>query len=105
VLLGLDEVSVDRLFAQRLARFEPVQTVYQDEAITIAPNQDWGLLPDIQHTLRDLLDDFWFERCSAFYRHVDVRDRKFFSLIMVLVRFPCSRRGLAPYAQRNDMGV
>ena len=32
VLLGLDEVSVDRLFAQCLARFEAMQTVYEDEA-------------------------------------------------------------------------
>jgi hypothetical protein len=54
VFLGLDEVSVDRLLAQCLARFEPVQTVYKDEAITIAPNQDWGLLPDIQHFARSL---------------------------------------------------
>jgi hypothetical protein len=59
VLLGLDEVSIDRLFAQCLARFEPVQTLYKNEAITIAPNQDWALLPHIQYTLRDFLDDFF----------------------------------------------
>jgi hypothetical protein len=47
MLLGLDEVSVDRLFAQRLTRFEPMQTVHKDKAITIAPNRDWGLLADI----------------------------------------------------------
>jgi hypothetical protein len=38
VLLGLDEVSIDRLFAQCLARFEAMQPVYEDETITIAPN-------------------------------------------------------------------
>ena len=38
VFLGLDEVSVDRLFAQCLARFEPMQTVHKDKAIAIAPN-------------------------------------------------------------------
>ena len=46
VLLGLDQISVDRLFAQCLARFEPMQPVHEDEAITIAPNQDGRLLPD-----------------------------------------------------------
>jgi hypothetical protein len=44
----LGEVSVDRLFAQRLARFEPVQPVDEDEAITIAPNQDGCLLSDFK---------------------------------------------------------
>jgi hypothetical protein len=37
VLLGLNEVSVDRVFAQCLAGFEPMQTSYKDEAIAIAP--------------------------------------------------------------------
>jgi len=68
VLRGLGEVSVDRLFAQCLACFEPMQTMYEDEAITIRPDQDGYLLYGL-----------WFERCAAFYRHVDVRDRKFFS--------------------------
>src|SRR5262249_61386237 len=79
VLRGLSEVSVDRLFAQCLACFEPMQGFYEDEAITIRPNQDGHLLSDFQHTLGDLLNNLRFERCAAFYRHVDVRDRKFFS--------------------------
>src|SRR5215469_15161236 len=79
VLRGLGKVSVDRLFAQCLACFEPMQTFYEDEAITIRPNQDGHLLSNFQHTLGDLLNNLWFERCAAFYRHVDVCDRKFFS--------------------------
>src|SRR5438552_12074596 len=79
VLRGLGKVSVDRLFAQCLACFEPMQTFYEDEAITIRPNKDGHLLSDFQHTLGDLLNNLWFERCAAFYRHVDVRDRNFFS--------------------------
>ena len=65
MLLGLDEVSVDRLFAQCLVRFEAMQTVYEDEAITIAPHQDGCLLSDFKYTLRDLLDGLGFERCAA----------------------------------------
>ena len=72
VLRGLGEVSGDRLFAQFLARFEAMQPMYKDEAITIAPNQDGCLLSDFQYTLRDLLDGLWLERCAALYRHVDV---------------------------------
>ena len=68
MLLGLDEVTVDRLFAQCLARFEAMQTVYEDEAITIAPNQDGCLLSDFKDTLCDLLDCLWLERCTALYR-------------------------------------
>src|SRR6516164_5533708 len=56
-----------------------MQTFYKDEAITIRPNQDGHLLSDFQHTLGDLLDGLWFERCAAFYRHVNLCDRKFFS--------------------------
>ena len=56
MLRGLREVPVDRLFAQCLARFEAVQPVDEDQAITIAPNQDGCLLSDFQYTLRDLLD-------------------------------------------------
>jgi hypothetical protein len=79
VLLGLDEVSIDRLFAQCIARFEAMQPVYENEPITIAPNWDGCLLSDFQHTLRDLLDGLWVERSAALYWYVDVRDRKFFS--------------------------
>src|SRR5215469_174715 len=56
-----------------------MQTFYEDEAITIRPNQDGHLLSDFQHALGDLLNNLWFERCAAFYRYVDVCDRKFFS--------------------------
>jgi hypothetical protein len=61
----LGEISVYRLFAQRLARFEAVQPVYEDEAITIAPNQDGCLLSDFKDALCDLLDGLWLERCTA----------------------------------------
>jgi hypothetical protein len=39
-----------------------MQPVCEDEAITIAPNQDGCLLSDFQYTLRDLLDGLWLER-------------------------------------------
>ena len=80
VLLGLDEISDDRRFAQGPACLEPVQPVDQDKAIAIAPNQNWGLLPDFQHTLRDLLHGLRFEQCPALHRHIDVRNLEFFPL-------------------------
>ena len=42
-----------------------MQTLYKDEAITIAPNLDGYLLSDFQHTLGDLSDGFWLERCAT----------------------------------------
>jgi hypothetical protein len=45
----------------------------------IAPNQDRYLLSDFQYALGNLSDGFRFERCATLYRHVDVRDREFFS--------------------------
>jgi hypothetical protein len=79
VLRGLGDISVNRFFAQCLARFQAMQTLHKDEAITIAPNLDGYLLSDFQHTLGDLPDDFWLERCATLYRYVDARDREFFS--------------------------
>ena len=35
-----------------------MQTMYEDEAITIRPNQDGYLLSDFQYTLGDLLNGF-----------------------------------------------
>jgi hypothetical protein len=51
---GLDKVPEDRFLAQCLARFKPMQTVHEDEALAITPDQDWGRLPDLKHTLRNL---------------------------------------------------
>src|SRR5262245_61558554 len=56
-----------------------MQTMYEDKAITVRPNQDGCLLSVFEYTFGDLLNVLWFEHCAAFYRHVDVRDRKFFS--------------------------
>jgi hypothetical protein len=55
-----------------------MQTLYKDEAITIAPNLDGYLLSDFQHTLGDLSDGFWLERCATLYRYVDARDSRIF---------------------------
>src|SRR5262249_49672803 len=71
-----------------------MQTMYKDEAITIAPNQDRYLLSDFQHALGDLSDGFWFERCAALYWHVNVRDREFFSPHHVTL--PNEMSGAAP---------
>ena len=38
MFLGLYEISIDCLFAQCLARFEAMQTVDENPAITITPN-------------------------------------------------------------------
>ena len=46
MFLGLYEISKDCLFAQCLARFEAMQTVDENQAITIAPNEDGCLLSD-----------------------------------------------------------
>jgi len=51
----------------------------ENEPITIASNQNRRLLSNLKDTLRSLLDGFRFKRCTALYRHADVRDRKFFS--------------------------
>jgi hypothetical protein len=55
-----------------------MQTLYKDEAITIAPNLDGYLLSDFQHTLGDLSDGFWLERCATLYRYVECSRSRIF---------------------------
>jgi hypothetical protein len=47
------------------------------------------LLSDFQHTLGDLSDGFWLERCATLYRYVDLSDREFFSPHHVISPIEC----------------
>ena len=78
-----------------------MQTLYKDEAITIAPNLDGYLLSDFQHTLGDLSDGFWLERCATLYRYVDARDREFFSPHHFTFPIECQ----AARQQRNNLSL
>jgi hypothetical protein len=77
--LSLDEIPKDRFLAQSLACLKPMQTVYQDEAFAVAPDEDWGRLPDLKHTLRNLSHSVRLKRRTALYGHIDVCDREFFA--------------------------
>jgi hypothetical protein len=77
MLRGLDQVSEDRLFAQRLARFQPMQAVHENEPLAIASDHDWSFLPDLQYALGDFLHSLWFERRPKSYRYIDLSERKF----------------------------
>jgi hypothetical protein len=72
--LGLDKVREDRFFAQCLARLKPMQTLHEDEALAIAPDQDRGRLPDLEHALRNLSHSVRLKRRTTLYGHIDVRD-------------------------------
>ena len=45
----VDQIAQDRLLPERLAGFQPVQAFDQDEPLAILPQQDRGLLADLQH--------------------------------------------------------
>jgi len=47
----LHQISDDRLFAQCLAGFQPVQAFHQHETVAVAPHQDGTLLPGLQNAL------------------------------------------------------
>src|SRR5262249_36361873 len=44
---GLHEISDDRVLAQLLARFQPMQPFHQDETLAVLPHQNRGLLADL----------------------------------------------------------
>jgi hypothetical protein len=76
MLSRVDQIASDCRFAQFLARFQPVQTFYQDEAIAIAPQQDRGLEAGLQDTLGDFIDSLGSERSATPCRDIDLFDRK-----------------------------
>jgi hypothetical protein len=78
--LGLDKIPEDRFFTQCLARLKPMQAMHEDEAVTVTPDKDWGRLPDLEHTFRNLAHSLRPKRRTTLYGHIDVRDRELFAL-------------------------
>jgi hypothetical protein len=54
--LGRDQDAENGRLAERLAGFEPMQSLDQNEAVSVGPNGNGGLLPDVQDAFRDLRD-------------------------------------------------
>ena len=77
--LGLDQIREDRFLTQCLAGLKPMQTVHQYEAISIAPDKDWGRLALLKHTFRNLSHIVRVKRPTALYGYIDVCDRDFFA--------------------------
>ena len=72
--LGRDQQSDDGAFPKRLARFQPMQPLDQNEAVFVRPNENWSLLSDFQNARRDFLNHFRFESLSPLHGNVDLVD-------------------------------
>jgi len=72
--LGRDQQPDDGPFPERLARFQPMQPLDQNEAVFVRPNENWSLLSDVQNARRDFLNHFGFESFSPFHGNVDLVD-------------------------------
>jgi hypothetical protein len=68
-------LALDKITEDRFLRLKPMQTLHKDETLAIAPDQDWGRLPDLKHAFRNLLHSVRLERRTALHRHIDFRDR------------------------------
>jgi len=80
MLPRVDAEADDRLFAQRLGGFQPVQTFDQNEARAISTHQDGRLLAIREHALRNFLDAFWIERGPPLGGHVNSVNREILAL-------------------------
>ena len=80
MLARLDAEADDRLLAERLGSFQPVQALDQNEARAIGTYKDGCLLAIREHALGDLLNAFWIEGSPPFDGHVNGVDRKIFAL-------------------------
>src|SRR5207253_2304718 len=90
--LGCDQDTEYRRLAERLAGFEPMQSLDQNEAVSVAPNGNGGLLSDLQHAFRDLPDDFGLDGFLLLRGNEDLLDREAFGLGITRLRFYRARR-------------
>src|SRR3981189_3307448 len=72
--LGRDQESDDRFFAKSLARFQPMNSLNQNEAVFVAPNENGSLLSNVQNALRDLPNHLWLKSFSPLHRHINLVD-------------------------------
>jgi hypothetical protein len=56
--LSRDQDPDDSCFAKRLAGFEPMESLDQNEAAFVGSNENGSLLSDFQNTSRDLVNEF-----------------------------------------------
>jgi hypothetical protein len=56
-----------------------MQTMHEDEALAITPDQDRSRLPELKHALSDLLHSLRSKRCTALYRDIDACYRELFA--------------------------
>lgn len=77
---SLDKVGEDRLLTERLAGFEAMQALDQDEPVAVFTNQDRRRLTLIQDALGDGRDFDGVERRPPLCRHIDARHSQRFRL-------------------------
>src|SRR5579863_9492077 len=80
MLARVDTVPDDRRLAERLGRFQPMQTLDQHEARTVGPHKDWHMLPFFEHADGDFFDAPLLQRRAALDWHINVRNLENFAL-------------------------
>jgi hypothetical protein len=73
-VLSRDQDSDDGFFAKRLARFQPMMPLDQNEAVFVGPNENWSLLSDFQNALSDFSNHLGFESFPSLHRNVNLVD-------------------------------
>ena len=76
--LGWDQDTENGRLAERLAGFEPMQSLDQKEAVSVEPNGNGSLLSDVQHTFRDLRDGLGLDGLLLLRGNEDLLDREAF---------------------------
>ncbi len=61
-----------------LQAFEPMQSLDQNEAVSVEPEGNGGLLSDVQHTFRDLRDGLGLDGFLLLCGNEDLLDREAF---------------------------
>src|SRR5258708_35816649 len=76
--LGRDQEPDDCFFAKSLAGFEPVQSLDENEAVFVGPNDNGSLLSDFQNTFRDFLNELRLESFLPLHGNVNLVDEETF---------------------------
>jgi hypothetical protein len=80
VTLGRHQKTDNCLLAESFASLQPMKALNEDKSISVAPNKDWGFLPNLQHALGDLADNLRPECGPSLHRDIDFGDWEAFAL-------------------------
>jgi hypothetical protein len=75
MLSRLNQVGWYGCLAERLAGFQPMQSLHKDKALSVGPDENRSFLALCQHALGKRFNLRWVKCLTSLYGYIDVLDR------------------------------